>query len=265
MNFYPRRIAYAAFVFVFISLPAAAQTSPSKTGAIASVPTAPVLPAPGAGANWLYVWSGGSVTDSYNGAYIGAVAPFNGDLGTEGFALRWDFTGGRYSSSIFGTTTVPTRVDTDNAAFMVGYRKKDGDSWFSGYVGAATESHFNPDPTAPMRGTQFGVKAVADYSTKLADKSIIYAMGSFASPFTTGTLYAKYGYRAANQILVGPETSFFGDKAYRESRVGAFVGFELPAEAGEIDISAGYVHPYTGSPDGYYANINFSVGLYRSK
>jgi hypothetical protein len=62
-------------------------------------------------------------------------------------------------------------------------------------------------------------------------------------------------------IKIGPEVSTFGiEDAYRDGSVGGFVGYEN--SYWQVAISGGYRHPFTDSPNGYYANLHFGVSLY---
>jgi hypothetical protein len=257
MGIFARAFVLAGIACASLSLPAAAQTV-GQSSAGFSPPVA--RPVPGS-INWLYAWSGLGVSNSSTGGYIGALAPLNGNLATDGIAFRFDFAGTRYDYTNSFAPFAGTRIDTTSGSVMAGYRKQFGESWLGGYVGGAYESHDNPDPGAVMRGTQTGAKVLGEYYTPLGSQFESNGLAFFSSPFSTYFADAKVGYKVVNNIVVGPEGSVFRDTAYSEARLGGYVGFKTAA--GQIDLAAGYVHPLTTSPDGYYASVNFGLALNR--
>jgi len=257
MQFLARAALLPVAFCLCATLPAVAQSV--QQASLSAVPP----PQPGS-LNWLYAWSGAGVTNTAQGGYLGAVAPVNGNLNLDGIAFRWDFAATRYGYTNSAASPLPfvnTRIDTTSGSFMAGYRKSFGESWLSGYVGAAYETHSNGDPAATLRGTEGGAKALVEYFTPLSNRLEASALASFASPFTTYYADAKVGYKIVDKVLIGPESSVFGDIAYRESRFGGYIGFKTPT--GQIDVAGGYLHPLSGNPDGYYVSVNFGVALNR--
>jgi hypothetical protein len=183
---------------------------------------------------------------TFAGAYGGVVGAVNGNVYSDGVLLRLDGLGGdyKYSSPAFPNI----EVGIANGDAMVGYRKKVGDGFVTGYVGVAFESHDNPDPAAALRGTEVGGKVLGEYSTPITRYLDFYGFAYYATPFQSYQAYAHLGFKVAPKVTIGPEVGETGNKVYREDKIGGFVGFELPF--GRFIVSSGYYQPHTSSSSG---------------
>ena len=206
-----------------------------------------------------YAWTGSYFTNSFVGAYIGGLVPFNRNLGSEGPLLRIAASGGRYSADFFSSSSSvasENKVSMLGGEVLLGYRKKFGEGWLTGYLGGAFENHDNPDPTASIRGSQGGGKGVVEYWGPLTQNVTVYGTASYSTVFETWSAFGRVGYKVADKVTIGSEGSLFGNNApYREARIGPFITVGMPF--GEVSVSGGYRAPTTPGADGYYVNIFF--------
>lgn len=242
-------IAVAAIGLLFSACLASAQQGSPFSGSVEPVIAAPKTPAA------VYTWLGGAISNGYGGTYTGGIASLNKNLLSDGVVLRGDLGGGNYTynRSTFPSATIPGSVATYGGDAMVGYRKSVGAGWMTGYVGANVETHDNRDPAAVLSGTKAGVKGIVEYFGPISPSFDISGYASYSSAFSTYTAFGRVGYKLVDKVKVGPEASLFGNDAYRDGRLGGFIGLETPF--GEIAISGGYRRPFTTGPDGYYANL----------
>ena len=205
--------------------------------------------------------------NGYVGGYGGGEAALNGNLLSRGVIFRLDGNGGQYESRLISASQPQIEVPTGGGDVLVGYRMSLGASWLTGFVGGDVQAHDNPDPGATLRGTEGGVKGLAEYFGPLSPKLDLLAYGSYSTAFSTYQAFARFGYKIHNNpnvydvIKIGPEVSSFGiEDAYRDGSIGGFIGFENAF--GQFAISGGYRHPFTDSPDGYYGNMHFGMSFY---
>jgi outer membrane immunogenic protein len=147
-------------------------------------------------------------------------------------------------------------IETYNGAALLGYKKQVGTGWVSAYLGAAFETHNNPDVGSPLRlhGTEGGGRALVDYWGPLVPNQLeVYASASYATPFKTTNLYGRLIAKLSDKISIGPESAYFSNEVAREGRVGGFISFKTAF--GELAFSGGYRDPFTPGPSGYYANV----------
>lgn len=208
-----------------------------------------------------YAWAGLWFSNHYVGGYVGAIKALNetDDLWSNGWVLRFDASGGSYSYTSTGYNDL--RIGTLDSDIMLGYRQKVGKGNFSAYLGPSYAFHQNPDPAADIRGTEFGMKIIADYTEPLDEDFEGYLQGSYNTAFSTYAFAARALYRASNTVSVGPQATLFGNKApYQESTFGPYV--KITTDFGEFGISGGYRHVYTsGNSDGYFASIYFGLPI----
>ncbi len=235
------------------ALPATAQQSSSYPS------STPVVPAP-RGSNALYIWTGANFTNSYAGGYAGFVAALNGNLLSNGVIFRVEGSAGRYRYNSIAFPNI--HVDTGGAAALVGYRTAMGPGWLTGYIGGVFETHRNPDPTAPLDGTEGGAKTIIEYFGSPTRDFRVFGQASYSTVYSTYSAFGRLGYGViSDKVWIGPEGSVYGNDApYRHGRVGAFLGFDT--SFGEVTFSGGYQKPWTtDAPDGYYATIHLGFAL----
>jgi outer membrane immunogenic protein len=239
-------LALSAVGSLFGALPSEAQqASTTSTPVVVPVPVGP---------GGLYAWAGESFINSFAGSYVGGIYALNGNLGSEGVVVRLEGIGGQYT---WNTVTLPNaNIETYNGAALLGYKKQVGTGWVSAYLGAAFETHNNPDVGSPLRlhGTEGGGRALVDYWGPLVPNQLeVYASASYATPFKTTNLYGRLIAKLSDKISIGPESAYFSNEVAREGRVGGFISFKTAF--GELAFSGGYRDPFTPGPSGYYANV----------
>ncbi len=214
-----------------------------------------------AGAASVYAWAGLWFSNHYVGGYIGAIKALNeaDDLWSDGWVLRFDASGGSYSYNSIGYNDL--RIGTLDSDVMLGYRQKIDKGTFAAYIGPSYAFHQNPDPAADIRGTEFGVKIMADYSAPLDEDFRGNLQGSYTTTFSTYAFAGRLVYRISDMVSVGPQATVFGNNApYQESTFGPYMGINMGF--GELGISGGYRHVYTsGNSDGYFASIYFGLPI----
>ena len=144
-----------------------------------------------------------------------------------------------------------------NAGAYAGWRFGTGKGWLTGYFGVWGEDHNNDlDPKAKLRGTETGAKGIVDLWQPLGPNWILVGYGSYADAWNTWNAYGRLTYSITDKIKIGPEIGFFGNDAYEDGKVGGYFSYSPNFLGyGEIVAAVEYRHPFTDSPDGYYANI----------
>jgi hypothetical protein len=249
--------ALAVAAFVLVASPALAQQQTSQPSAPV-YPIAPTrIPSPGT-PPWMNTWIGGGITNSFQGGFAGFTTATNPQrsLWIDGWLVRMDFVGGKYSS-INGVTGNDDSVETHGADFLIGYRKALPNSSLALYVGPAYEFHNNSDPTVKIRGGEGGVKGLFEHWWQIAPDWTLSSGASYSMAFSTYYAYSQLAYRLSPHFELGPEVSLFGNEApYRELRAGAFVRFDTAI--GQVTVGGGYRDPLTTGSTGYY--ISFMLG-----
>jgi len=209
------------------------------------------------------VWYGGyDVVKGARYVYDGLLVALNGDLGKDGFAIR-----------VYGA-----RVDFDQnpgegrgyqADFMVGYLFNIRDISGSIFVGPDWQNiKLSPDdPTAEVRGTEFGVRVAADLRTAEKLPYFVNLSGSYSSAFNSYWSRLRMGAKLSG-VTLGPEVIALGNESFDAQRVGAFATFKLPRTSIEITFSGGHQFVSgsdggttggTGGAEGTYGAIGFST------
>lgn len=239
---------------VFAALIGSAQAQSSSEQPVTPSLT-PGLTQGEAGPASAYAWAGLWFSNHYVGGYGGAIKALNetDDLWSDGWVLRFDASGGSYRYDSVGFSDI--RVGTLDADVMVGYRNKVGKGTFSAYIGPSYAFHHNPDPAADIRGTEFGVKILADYSGSVDEDLDGYVQGSYSTTFSTYAFAGRLLYRVSDAVWLGPQITLYGNNApYQESTFGPYI--RVNTGFGELGFSGGYRHVYTsGHPDGYFASV----------
>jgi hypothetical protein len=242
------RLALAGAMLISAAMPAYAQ---SPQG-----PAVGPTPAPG---DLLWAWMGyaGSRTPTadYDGGFAGFVLALNQrNLLGDGWLLRGEIYGGVYDPS----------VRMHGAAMLFGYRAAVGPGFLSAYAGVAYEGHENTPVGAVLTGTQGGVKVAIEYLVPLTGIFELFSIATYTTVFDTYFAFVRPSFRINPSFRFGPEAMAFGNIAYKDVRLGGFIGVKMDQliQRAEIIISGGYLHPTTaGNRDGYY--INLSLGIAR--
>jgi hypothetical protein len=213
------------------------------------------------------VWFGGlDVVKDATYAFDGVIVAFNRDISKDGWALR----------------TYGSRVDFDQdptgdgrgwqGDVMLGYLFNRGA--FSGgiYVGADYQNYkLSPDdPTANVRGTEWGFKVAADIATS-DDRPLYFSLaGSYSTAFDSYWSRVRVGHNR-NHVIYGIEGQAFGNEDFDAQRLGAFLTFQVPLSPRtplEVTLAAGHqfvgdsksgTTTSTGGGEGTYGTIVFSM------
>ena len=206
------------------------------------------------------VWfSGYDVDRGSHYGFSGVTVALNGDLSRDSFHLR-----------VYGS-----RVDYDldpgngrgyQGDLMLGYRVNHGKVDGGLYVGVDYQNYrLDPDdPTAKVRGTEWGFKVAADLETPRDGTAIYYALeGEYSTAFHTYWARTRVGMNLW-RITFGPEGAVLGDLSFDAQRVGAFVMFDwklLPQTPIEVTLHAG--HQFVSrQDDGAVGGIGGGEGAY---
>jgi hypothetical protein len=254
-------VLFILFVSTHASSSAVAQEGGQRSGLF--VPSPMPGPAGGPPITW---WTGGSITNSFAGGYVGVMGALNPqrDLWADGWILRFEGSYGEYDYDLFNRNTFrfqDTSIPTHGAAMLFGYRHKMGDATVTGWLGITYETHDNPDRFATIRGTEAGLRGMLEYYTPLGPSFDLYAQARYATPFETWGAFGRLGWKVFDRIAIGPEASYFSNEApYREASVGGFVRYD--GIGWSASLSGGYRDPLTsGVHTGYYAGLFLSFDV----
>ena len=189
--------------------------------------------------------------DEY-GLNAGFVTALNGDLGKSGWTISANL-GGSYSD---GSTS-----DSKSyyGSLLLGYLWANPYLYFSLGAGPVFVSN-NSSPSSPSDDSDVG--AILQYGIDTTKENNLYfqSYGSYATVKDQIYLHAKAGYKTSS-ISFGPEITYFDDNQSTETlRYGAFVGDISLFDRLSMTVSAGY-QDESGSSDGFYATVGFSVPL----
>jgi hypothetical protein len=252
----------------------------------------PSAPMPSTGSPWAEAWAGFGGSNQWYGGWAGFNYAFNHNVWSDGLLLRGEGGGGHYDYTNTGFPGGFVNVTYGTGSVMLGYRKVIpglGQTTFvDGFVGADYQSQNNPDPTADVRGHEWGVKFIADIYSRLNATSDFFGQASFSTAFDTWFVLARPGFLvtppSGMQVWVGPDMQVFGNGHawghgdsshcprlttgglgschYEEGRIGGFIHVVTPGQIllGDVLVAGGYRTPmgFNNGPNGYYAQI----GLY---
>lgn len=198
--------------------------------------------------NWLQAWTGYYRSSEYDGAYAGALIALQEEgLAAQGLVTRLEFSIGEYDPDI----------TTHNGAWLLGYRFHTKPLFITGYAGVAYDSHEKSPATNPrLRGTDVGVKLMAEVSTEELNGFYYYVSGSHSTANDTTNVFGRIIRVLAFGFSAGPEAGYFKNLTYEEYKVGGFL--QHYSEAGTISIAAGFTDALSaGDSNGYYVNVNY--------
>jgi len=260
------------------------------------------MPVPvGTAPPWLEGWIGGGVQNNWQGGWAGVNYAFNHNVWSEGLLLRAEGGGGHYdytnTAIINGSQVGFVNVDYGTGALLLGWRHVlpgvGINTLITGYVGAEVQNHNNPDPTAAVKGTQWGAKFIGEVYSRLSQYQDFFGQASFSFAFDTWQVVARPGFLLptmvpGTDVWIGPDMQVFGigqgwlvnanscpnaafntittggigSCKYDEGKIGGFLHIVMPNLPlyGDWLIAGGYRKPLlaNGGPDGYYAQINMS-------
>ena len=212
------------------------------------------------------VWFGG--TDFANGAtysFDGIIVAFNRDISKSGWALR------AYGSYLEFDQDPTGDGRAWQGDLMLGYLFNRSNLYGGIFVGVDYQNYkLKPDdPTAGVRGTEWGAKIAADLATGRDGPHYFAIAGSYSTAFDSYWSRVRGGFNRGRYTF-GVEGSAFGNEDFDAQRLGGFVMFDLnilPKMPIEVTFSAGHQFVNdsgtggtisTGGGEGAYATIVFS-------
>jgi hypothetical protein len=240
-------------------------------------------------------WAGFGGTNNWYGGWAGFNYAFNHNVWSDGLLFRVEGGGGHYdytNGTLFNGVPVGfVNATYGQGAVMLGWRKVvpglGQNTTVTGYVGAEVNDQNNPDPTAAVRGTKWGIKLLGEIYSRLNATSDFYGQASFGSAFDSWYVMARPGFLlppmiSGTELWIGPDMSFFGigqgfahsscpnaafvttglgSCRYSEGRIGGFLHIVIPNQPlwGDWVLSGGYRAPLESNsgPNGYYAQIGW--------
>jgi hypothetical protein len=237
----PVIIGAVAFSVVLVGT---SQSWGQERGPSVASPAPSLTYTPTPNAPYAEVWTGLGGTRTFFGGYVGgnlALGPTRSVWET-GWLLRLEEQVGQYRH----TSPRTDDVLTHGGAVMLGYRVKLQDGLLTGYVGANYETHDNDDRTASIRGTDYGVKALVEYYTRINPAVDFYGQLSYSSVHETWVAFSRVGFNITSRSWTGPEASYYrNDSPYRETRLGWFVRFDEVFEGAGVTLSGGVFNDLT--------------------
>jgi hypothetical protein len=205
----------------------------------------------------------GGVVGLYDSTYgyFGGVAALNGNIDADGPLFRLSGGIGQYSYET--SPGIRHGVGQQQGDVMLGYHATIQTLHVSAFAGAEVQNHDNSDPNAVVRGTRAGAKGQLELFSKMNDRYLVFALGSYSTVYNAYYTKARFGYRIVDSAWFGPEASVHGNDRYDHGSTGAFIGYDLGF--GEFSISGGYQWdlrlsaPGIRNSDGPYGMAGFSV------
>jgi len=213
--------------------------------------------------------------------YSTFITALNKDIDADGVLFRVESTYDKYkyANALSGAASNIDGKEWQGGAF-IGYQiVRDGIS-YAAYSGLDIQSiKLTPiDATNPVRGHAVGAKIIGEIETQDEKPYYLDITGDYSTAFRTYFARARAGEKFGpgkpeNQIAVGPEVSFIGDKSFDAQRVGGFILVPLNLQKDmkvEFIAAAGYqwVEGRVSSSDasqagqqGAYATFSFSVAF----
>jgi hypothetical protein len=146
----------------------------------------------------------------------------NGDLSRNGFVLRAHGSRDDYDLE-------PGNGRGYQADLMLGYRVSGSRMDSAIYVGVDYQNYrLRPDdPTAEVRGTEWGFKVAADLEALRGEEPVYYALaGEYSTAFQSYWARGRVGATLWG-ITFGPEAAALGDVSFGAQRIGGFAIFDL--------------------------------------
>ena len=206
------------------------------------------------------------VTDSRY-AYSGIIVALNGDMGRDGYFVRAYGALGDFDLN-------PGDGRQWQGDVALGYMFSRSSIDYEIYAGVDYQNvRLRPDdPTAEVRGTEWGFKVGAGIETEKELPYYFRIEGNYSTSFNSYWARARVGLHRG-RFTFGPEASVVGDEDFDAQRVGGFVTFDLKLpqfRPTEITLSVG--HQFVsgssnntdgnggiGGGEGTYGLINWSV------
>ena len=201
----------------------------SSSSVYAQYFSVPYAGAYGTGTPWLEGWAGFGGSNNWYGGWAGVNYAFNHNVYSDGFLLRVEGGGGHYdytNNSVvpppFGTGLPIGFVNATygTGAVLLGYRHNIPGVFVSttvdGFIGAEFQRQNNPDPTADVTGSEWGVKVIGDIYSRINQYQDFWGYASFSSAFDTWLVAARPGFLLppwvpGTELWIGPDMSVFGN------------------------------------------------------
>jgi hypothetical protein len=175
-------------------------------------------------------------------SYAGTVFALNGDINSSGWYLRSQIGGGQYA---YSTPAIQGRVRGSlfDADLGIGYKQYFGPDWsLQGFVGP----HYRDrdlnivDPGSNVTSSdKVGARTGLQF-TGTPNSFYVSGIGQYSTVDNAVWSRLRLGYKITPEdVTVGPEGLYFGDKDFDEYRGGAFVKFPIN-DMIELSFSGGY-------------------------
>jgi hypothetical protein len=193
------------------------------------------------------IWLGTGYKYKGAGGNIGSVYALDGDLGTSGWLVRGQATGGGYSFATGLTASGTTNGMYSDFNASIGYQVVGNVFTASGFVGYDYQNN-NPGavaPGTPAAGVQSGALFIGRVATE-GDK-VKYPVEIDAA---YSTAYSSYWARSRagvrfDKFIFGGEITGLGSNFFDEARFGGFVKYQVSQHFG-VELSSGYAYGYRG-------------------
>jgi len=214
---------------------------------------------------WRETWAGGEMLARSWSLYAGSTVALTGKIEGPGWRLRSIGGYGEYTYRKWVRTAEGRR---DNVRFkgrktfsdaLIGYHAQWDWLTVKAFAGFASEQHLiDPrDRTNDVANFSYGGKVALETWARIGSRSWASVNVSWASTFDTAKAEFAAGYAVLDNLDVGIETRFEGDRSFKAGRIGGLLTWRL----GDGGITAG--GGVTGDRDGrtsHYARVG---GFYR--
>lgn len=216
------------------------------------------------------IFTGYAGAPDSNYGYIGDVIALNKDISQDGVLFRTSIGYGEFSYSRPHNAAGGVNADMTTADIMLGYQvffhNILNGGRFTLYGGGDYQdfSLNKVDTLNPVRGTEWGGKALGELRLNLTNQIFTNIVASYSGAFDTYWTNERVGYYLGPKFLnasVGPEVVFLGDKAFDQQRVGAFIGDIHVTDTLAFNVSGGYENSSRRGEDGGYGDISLTFNF----
>jgi hypothetical protein len=213
------------------------------------------------------IFLGGDGRGDMGYGYIGALHAVNGNLASDGIALRVIGLYDQYSYSTTPSVSIPggrVNADAGAAEALIGYQKvlpAFTARIFAGldYEGNNLRPYNKYDSNA---GTSFGVRVLGQLETAYASELYGSLHAEWGSARERYWVRGRAGYNFG-EVIIGPEGLITGNPVSTDHRVGGFTILRIPSLSPfELSVSAGFSRvPETRGGRSPYGTIEVSTAF----
>lgn len=203
-----------------------------------------------------YFYSGVDVARDTSYGWAGAAwSPF-GAMHEEGFRLRAQGGGGRYS---YRTDAVPggwNNASKVEGEVLAGWQFLEGGHALAVYGGVnlRQDTLDRPDPSNRDQGSHVGIKGVVEWFHRPAPDWVASAAAGASTADETASLRAGLGRKLTDKVELGTEAMGYADWFSNTAGIGLYLANPLPGR--QWRVAAGWRWS-SDSPDGAYGALSF--------